>query len=183
MADEQKSVYPFNAFNFDVQIEVSGLDIKKLCEGQFSECDGLEMTMDVKTIREGGNNGKQIRLSGPVAYGQLTLKRGMTASFDLWDWFAAVVNDPALRADAEVVLLAPGGAAERARFVLSRCVPVKLKAPPLNGTTGLLAIEEFQLAYESLTLKPPQGGAGAPRGVGISASVSVSVSAGASFGI
>ena len=74
--------------------------------------------MEVKTIREGGNNGRQIRLTGPVAYGQLTLKRGMTASFDLWDWFAARVTDPRLRADAEVVLFAADGETERARFVL-----------------------------------------------------------------
>ena len=38
-----------------------------LCSAAFAECDGLEMTMDVKTIREGGNNGAQIRLTGPVS--------------------------------------------------------------------------------------------------------------------
>ena len=34
------------------------------------ECDGLEMTMDVKTIREGGNNAAQVRLFGAVNYGR-----------------------------------------------------------------------------------------------------------------
>src|SRR5215212_5558403 len=158
-------IYPFTAFNFAVEIEVPGVS-PKVCSAAFSECDGLEMTQEVKTIREGGNNGKQIRLSGPVAYGTLTLKRGMTASFDLWDWFAAVLNDPALRANAEVVLFAQDGTTERARFVLARCLPTKLKAPPLNGTSGTVAIEEFQLVYESLTPKPPKGGAGAAPGAG-----------------
>lgn len=109
--------------------------------------------MDVKTIREGGNNGKQIRLTGPLNFGQLTLKRGMTETFDLWHWFDLMLTQPDLRADAEVVLLAADGKTERARFVLSRCVPAKLKAPPLNAKDGTIAIEEFQLAYESLTLK------------------------------
>ena len=186
-------IYPFTAFNFAVEIEVPGVS-PKVCSAAFSECDGLEMTQEVKTIREGGNNGKQIRLSGPVAYGTLTLKRGMTASFDLWDWFAAVLNDPALRANAEVVLFAQDGTTERARFVLARCLPTKLKAPPLNGTSGTVAIEEFQLVYESLTLKPPRGGAGAAPGAGgpgfgfgaslsASASVSVGGGAGASVGV
>jgi phage tail-like protein len=151
-------VYPFTAFNFAVEINVPDIN-PKVCNASFAECDGLEMTMDVKTIREGGNNGRQIRLTGPLNFGQLTLKRGMTASFDLWDWFSAMLERPRLRADAEVVLFAPDGTTERARFILSRCVPVKLKAPVLNAKDGLVAIEELQLAYESLTLRRPTGGA------------------------
>jgi phage tail-like protein len=146
--------YPFTAFNFSVEINVPDISPKAV-NASFSECDGLEMTMDVKTIREGGNNGKVLRLAGPVNYAQLTLKRGMTASFELWDWFGAVLDDPSLRADAEVVLFAPDHHTERARFVLSRCLPVKLKAPPLNARDGMVAIEELQLAYESLRLKRP----------------------------
>ena len=145
-------VAPFTAFNFSVEIDVPGVS-SRVCSASFSECDGLEATMEVKTIREGGNNVTQIRLTGPLAYGQLTLKRGMTATFDLWDWMAAVSTQPALRADGEVVVLAPDGRTERARFLLSRCVPVKLKAPPLNAKDGMVAVEELQLAYESLTLK------------------------------
>jgi phage tail-like protein len=93
------------------------------------------------------------------------LKRGMTATFDLWDWFSMMLTNAALRADAEVVVFAPDRpanrttdrATERARFILARCLPVKLKAPALNAKDGLVAIEELQLAYESLTLKPPTG--------------------------
>jgi hypothetical protein len=38
-------------------------------------------------------------------------------------------------------------------FLLTRCVPVKLKAPALNAAAGGVAIEELQLAYEALELK------------------------------
>ncbi len=154
---EETVHYPFTAFNFAVEIRVPGVS-EQVCHASFAECDGLEMTMEVKTIREGGNNGKQLRLAGPVGYGQLILKRGMTANFDLWDWFAAVLADPRLRADATVVLLGADGRAEQALFVLSRCLPAKLKAPALNAKDGMVAIEELQLAYETLTLKRPSGG-------------------------
>ena len=146
---------PFTAFNFAVELNVEPVS-KQVCSAAFSECDGLEMTMEVKTIKEGGNNGAQIRLAGLVGYGQLTLKRGMTANFDLWDWFAGVVRDPSLRADGEVVLLGPDRS-ERARFLLRRCLPLKLKAPALNAKDGMVAIEELQLAYESLTLRRAEG--------------------------
>ncbi len=149
---------PFTTFNFSVEIKVPGLT-QQVCSASFSECDGLEMTMEVKTIREGGNNGKQIRLAGPLAYGQLTLKRGMTNTFDLWKWFNATVANSALRAEtAEVVVFAADGKTVQARFVLERCIPVKLKAPALNAKDGAVAIEELQLAYESLSLKLPEGG-------------------------
>lgn len=154
---QETVLHPFTAFNFSVEIHVPDLN-PKLCNASFSDCDGLEMTLDVKTIREGGNNGQQIRLTGPLGFGQLTLKRGMTATFDLWDWFEAVLRNPRLRADAEVVMFAENGTTERARFVLSRCLPVKLKAPTLNARDGMVAVEELQLAYQSLTLKRPSGG-------------------------
>lgn len=169
--------YPFNAFNFAVEINVQGVS-STVCNAAFSDCDGLEMTMDVKTVREGGNNGEQLRLTGPASYALLTLRRGMTATFDLWDWFAAVVANPSLRADAEVVVFASDGKTERVRFLLKRCLPAKLKAPGLNARDGIVAIEEMQLAYESLTLKRP----GDSDGSGFGAGASMGASAGAPFG-
>ena len=60
-------IYPFTAFNFAVEIEVPDLS-PEVCSAAFAECDGLEMTMDVKTIREGGNNTQQVRLTGAVFF-------------------------------------------------------------------------------------------------------------------
>jgi phage tail-like protein len=159
---------PFAAYNFEVQIEVPGLGGTALCEGQFSECDGLEMNMDVKTIREGGNNTAQIRLLGPVNYGTVTLKRGMTSqSFDLWDWFDAQqhATPRELRADYRgnvTIVLKGADRAETARYLLRRCLLTKLKAPAMNAKDGLLAVEELQLSYQSLSIEAPgEGGGGA----------------------
>lgn len=145
-------VYPFTAFNFSVEIAVPDISVSKICQAEFSECDGLEMTMDIKTIREGGNNTKQIRFAGPMSYGSLTLKRGMTSDdFDLWRWFKAVQLNPTLRVDADIILLSENRQ-PRVRFKLERCIPIKLKAPPLNAKDGMVAVEELQLAYESLSI-------------------------------
>ena len=149
------SARPFTTFNFLVEVKVDGVS-ERVAAAAFSEVDGLEMTMEVKTIREGGRNTGPVHLTGGVSYGQLTLKRGMTANQDFWKWFEAVAGGRrGLRADAEVVMLAPDGAAERARFKLTGCLPVKLKMPALNAKDGILAIEEMQLAYETLSIRPP----------------------------
>lgn len=157
-ADPSAAAAPFSAFNFAVEITVQGVVNGLVCNAAFAECDGLEVTHEVKTLRQGGANDRQIRLPGPVAFGTLTLKRGMTERFDLWRWFRAVQADPRVRAEVTVVLFAADHTTERARFLLTRCLPVKLKAPSLNAKDGPVAIEEFQLAYETLDIAPPQGG-------------------------
>jgi phage tail-like protein len=164
-AASETVLYPFTAFNFLVEIQVEGLT-SRLYNAAFSECDGLDMTMEVKTIREGGNNGAQIRLLGPMTYSQVTLKRGMTDSFDIWDWFKAVLEADAtalrtrLRGNGQVTLLAADGKTPKVQFKLTGCVPVKVKAPALNAKEGTIAIEELQMAYESLSLERPAAGGG-----------------------
>ena len=159
-----QGMYPFTAFNFTVEINVPAIGTK-LYNAAFSDCDGLDMTMDVKTIREGGNNTQQIRMVGPVNYGTVTLKRGMTSTLDLWDWFDAQQHGTPtqlrtdLRGDVEVVIMSSDHNTEMVRFILKKCLLIKLKAPTLNAKDGGIAIEEMQLTYESMTLKRPQGGA------------------------
>lgn len=145
---------PFTAFNFQVELYLPGQG-DPLCSAAFAECDGLEMNMAPKTIREGGNNIQPIHLLGPVSYGQLSLKRGMTSALDLWNWFEQVQrpNGRSARATGEVTLLAGDGATEQVRFVLTGCLPIKVKAPALNAKDGLVAIEEMQIVYETLAIK------------------------------
>ena len=138
---------PFSALHFRVEIRLPGA-AEPLCEAAFAECDGMEMSFDVKSLLEGGDAGSRRLLAGPASFGEVTLRRGMTESFDLWDW----CGDPSVRADARVVMLGEGGE-ERARFRLARCLPVRLKAPRLDALSGVVAIEELTLACESLTLE------------------------------
>jgi phage tail-like protein len=148
---------PFSAYNFRVEILLPGSHAP-LCDAAFAECDGLELGFDVRTVREGGDNARQRLLAGPVSYGEVTLRRGMTASFDLWDWCGAVMRDPSLRADVRIIMLAPDGASEQVRWRLARCLPVRLKAPRLDAKDGVVAIEELQLACEALALERPGAG-------------------------
>jgi phage tail-like protein len=153
--------YPYHAFHFDIQVEVTGPQAgltNPLCQAAFSECDGLEMTMEPKTYREGGNNAQQVRLVGPVNYGTLTLKRGMTSNLDLWKWFTAVATTAGrgAKANATVRILdptsTPSAPKVQIKFQLTGCLPIKIKAPALNAKDGQVAIEEMQIAYTSLAI-------------------------------
>jgi phage tail-like protein len=152
-----QNVRPFTSFNFLVLIEVKGVtkNNSQVCSASFAECDGLEMTMEPKTIREGGRNTGPVHLAGPLSYGQLTLKRGMTSNFDLWNWFEKMARDgqTGYRTAATIVMRG-ADQTDQAVFQLSGCLPIKLKAPSLNAKDGIVAIEEIQIAYETLFLKP-----------------------------
>ncbi len=142
---------PFTAFNFRVEIMLPGA-AEPLCEAAFAECDGMEMRFDVRALQEGGDRAGRHLLAGPASFGEVTLRRGMTASLDLWKWCSAVQHDPSLRADARVVMLA-GEGEPRAVFRLRGCLPARLRAPRLDAVDGIVAVEELQIACESLALE------------------------------
>lgn len=159
--------HPFTTFNFRLELSY-GEGGQPICDAEFAECDGLEVSLEPKTIREGGNNGRPIHLVGPVSYGQLSLKRGMTSDFGLWEWFEAVQKGDGhgIRASGEVAMKAADRNTDQVRFALTGCLPIKLKAPALNAKDGQVAIEEMQVAYECLSRVPPSGGAGGGEGGG-----------------
>lgn len=153
--------YPLINFRFEVKLIIAnpqrfGLT-SSLCGGQFSELDGLDMTSEVKTVREGGNNLSQIHLVGPLTYGNLTLKRGMTTNLDLWKWFKAaaggVADGRGTMAQGSVEIRDAANTPQLL-FELADCLPVKIKGPAFNAKDGAVAIEEMQIAYGSFTVKP-----------------------------
>lgn len=140
---------PLTTFNFDVLIDLPGSEA--FVDASFSECDGIEMSIETKTIREGGNNTRQIHLVGPMSYGQLTLKRGVTSDLSLWvEWFDEVHNDLSRRATVTIEVLSSDGTHVTTRYKLTGCLPTKIRAPGLSAKDGAVAIEEMQLAYETL---------------------------------
>ncbi len=149
---------PFTTFRFSFEVGLTKMPggSALLCAGAFSEIDGLEMSIEPKTFREGGRNSGPVHLLGPTGYGQVTLKRGMTENFDLWRWFRYVTSPQhrGVRPDADLVILSSDGTHDDARFRLERVLPVKIKAPGLNAKEGQIAIEEMQVVYERLYVQP-----------------------------
>ena|SRR3989442_5267155 len=157
---------PFTTFRFSFEVRIEkmpGHEGAMICAGTFSEIDGLEMSIEPKTFREGGRNAGPVHLIGPTGYGQVTLKRGMTENFDLWRWFKYVTSagHRGVRPNADVVIQSSDGTRTDASFRLERVMPVKIKAPGLNAKEGQIAIEEMQLVYERLLVQPETKSAGA----------------------
>ncbi|HEV7758356.1 MAG TPA: phage tail protein [Acidimicrobiales bacterium] len=175
-------VDPFTAFNFEVVLglvaPVPGVG-SPVCEGAFSECDGLQLELEPKTVVQGGATDAVTQLMGQGRAGQLTLRRGMTARADLWAWMAAAsVPGRDVRADGRIVLYDAAHEVQ-ATFLLSGCLPVRVRGPGLNAQTGLVAVEELGLAVGHLALAGGGAAGGLTIGAGVVASAGVSLSAGA----
>lgn len=177
---------PFTAFRFEVVLTLNapipGIT-EPLCNAAFSDCSGLDMTMEPKTITQGGANTRAYHQPGPVTYGRLTLKRGMTANLQLWDWFAAAARPGRdTKAQGQITMMDSGGT-PCIIFMIEDCLPVKMTAPALDAKGGQIAIEELQLVYGMMTVRPAEqsgGSLGVENGAGASASLSVSGGAGVS---
>ena len=78
-------------------------------------------------------------LTGVTKPSQLTLRRGMTSSVDLWAWMAAAsLPGRPVTANGQITML-DGAGSTQARFLLAGCLPVRLRGPALNAQTGILA--------------------------------------------
>jgi phage tail-like protein len=134
---------PVLAFCFAVEIgslQVAG----------FSEVSGLQAEIEVQEYREGGVNGYVHKRAGPVKYASnLTLKKGITDSTELWSWYRDVMNGRIQRKQVDVVLMNSAGE-ERRRWKLHNAYPVKWTGPDMKAATSEVAVETLELAHEGL---------------------------------
>jgi phage tail-like protein len=149
---------PLQVFRFDVTFRrdsitgtASGTPVA-LCSGAFAECTGLEATMEPKVIKAGGRNYGPAQRVGQVTFATVILKRGMTTTRDLWNWFQLVAGGAyAYRLSAEITMQNADGTPVLT-WVLARALPVKFKAADLNARGTEIGIEELHLAHEGLSL-------------------------------
>jgi phage tail-like protein len=178
---------PFTSFRFEVVLDLDqptdGLS-SPLCDAAFAECDGLEMSMEPKTVESASVTNRQQHLIGPVKYGQVTLKRGMTTNLQLWQWFAQGTRPGSvLTAHGQITMWDSDGT-PAVQYTLEGCLPVKMRAPSLNAREGLVAVEELSLVVSKLSVAlPGSGGLGLSVGIGVSAGISVGGSIGVSAGL
>jgi phage tail-like protein len=175
MSPAETDLWPFNVFRFRVDFHIQDLKNHdkngniKLCSGAFSECTGLDATMEPKVIKEGGLNYGANQRVGPVSFGTVVLKRGMTRTRDMWKWFSMVGGGGyAYRLGVDIVMLdlpearQQDGSEKPPRSALTiklyRALPVKFRSADLNALGGsTIAIEEIHLAHEGMTMVTTNG--------------------------
>ncbi len=154
----------FVPFRFEVSL-VHGGSGTLLCKGYFSEVSGLEMTMEPKAISEGGRNWGELQRVGQTRFSPIVLKRGVTDSTDLFNWFDAVTRGANYdyRLDGTIAVKgaevdSSGVAQTILTWNLSGILATRFKSADLSSTASQVAIEELTLVHEGLTLGQAAGG-------------------------
>jgi phage tail-like protein len=142
---------PLYAFNFQLSFEDPDGDVD-VYDGAFSECTGLEGTMEPKVIKEGGRNHGVVQLAGPVTFATVVLKRGISTTTQLYDWFSRVsLGDYGYRRTVYITLLDVTGSTVTT-WQLDQALPIKIKVADFNAKASDVGIEELHLAHQGLTL-------------------------------
>lgn len=127
----------------------------------FSECTGLEMTLDTEDYEEGGNNGTVLKFPKRHKWGDITLRKGVTRNQELFDWYYAFTQGVTKRKDGLIMLMNERGEPHTV-WKFRRGLPVKYVAPQLNAQESRVAVETISIAHEGIVL---MGGAAGLAGV------------------
>lgn len=146
---------PYSQFNFLVDL---GAGDTNAPQAGFQEVSGLGMEITVAEYRN-GNEPENIprKINGLYKVPDVTLKRGVIGSLDLYDWIKIVreggqsEDDGALR-NVTIQLQNEDHSAIVMTWELKRARPIKYTGPSLSAKGTDVAIDELVLSCENIVM-------------------------------
>jgi len=121
--------------------------IDSLPLGNFSKCEGLKASYDMKAYEEGGQNGYVHQLPGRIKYESITLTRPIDAqSKAVSAWFASF-RVAVRRANAQITVMDVAGN-DVMDWTLSGVVPVSWSAGSADAAGNGVMTETLVLSHE-----------------------------------
>jgi|688.fasta_scaffold00258_43 phage tail-like protein len=143
--------YPYGAFNYLVNLNSSNIDSESVLGG-FSDVSGIGTEMTIAEYRTGVDALNHVRkIPGIHKVSDVTLKRGIVNSIDLWQWISQVrKTGPAAKREVVITLRDEAGSPVQS-WKLRGVVPMKYTGPTLAAKGGGdVAMEELVLSAEEL---------------------------------
>lgn len=135
---------PLVGFNFSI-------DIEGVITGFFTECSGLGSETEVTEHKIVGPSGQEIvrKIPGRLKWGDITLKRGITANMDFWDWRKMVEDGDvaSARKNGSIVMYDQEGT-EVARWNFEAGWPSKISGPQTKSDSNEIGVEELTIVHE-----------------------------------
>ena len=133
------------------------IDVQGKIRGYFTECSGIGSEHEVIEHKVVDEKGREVimKLPGRLKWENITLKRGITNTMDIWDWRDEVVRgkvDDARRNGS--IIMFDQSLKEVARWNFERAWPVKVSGPAVKADSNEFAIEELVITHEYLYRAP-----------------------------
>lgn len=147
MATDALTGDPLVSFNF--MVEISGV-----ITGYFQEASGLGSESEViehKIMAPGAKESIVRKVPGRLKWGDIVLKRGITASMDFYDWRKQVEDGKVegARKDGSVVMYDQAHA-EVARWNFTKGWPSKISGPSVKADGNDIGVEELTIVHEGI---------------------------------
>lgn len=122
--------------------------------GFFTECSGIGSESEVtdhKAVDSGGKPFVQ-KEPGRMKWTDVSLKRGITNTMDVWDWRQQVVEGKIkdARKNCSIIMYSLDGTAV-ARWDFVNAWPSKVTGPSLKADSNDLGVEEMTIVHEGMT--------------------------------
>lgn len=133
--------------NFRFRVVIDGIQA-----AAFADATIPDMTTEAVDYREGTDTPHSRKLSGLTKFGNITLKRGLTDSMDLYNWRKAVVEKGALknRKSLSIILIDEEGN-DKAQWDIVEAWPVKYDVSALSAKGNEVSIESIELVHEGVS--------------------------------
>lgn len=142
---------PYVQFNFLVNLGDGNTEGP---EAGFQEISGIGMEVSVVEYRNGNDKENSVRkLTGLNKCHDVTLKRGVIGSLNLYKWLDQIRNgDPNAYRTVVIQLQSEDHSTVIQEWILKRARIIKHTSGPLNAKGTDVAMEELVLAYERLEM-------------------------------
>jgi len=143
---------PYGQFNFLVDLGTGNTNGP---QAGFQEVSGIGMEVTVAEYRPGNSKENSVmKITGLNKASDVTMKRGMIGSLDLYQWLNQIRNGDAnsLRT-ITVSLMSEDHTQVVQTFRLLRARIIKHTSGPLNAKGTDVALEELVVAYERLEME------------------------------
>lgn len=118
----------------------------------FSECSGVDATMEIQDYKEGGVNDRVLKFATRASHSNITLKHGVIYLYDdLWSWHNDWVKGKGKRKDGLIVLQDEAHRPAKI-WKFKRGIPTKWVGPSMNAMQNNVAIESLEIAHEGLIM-------------------------------
>jgi phage tail-like protein len=145
---------PYGAFNFIVALGgAQGDGSEGSVIGGFSDCSGLGFDITYAEYRNGNEKFNTVRkIPNTHKVDDVTLKRGLVGSTDLFEWIKGVRDGIADPRSVTITMLDEARTSV-ATFTLRNAQPKKYTGPTFAAKGGEVAMEELHLVHEGIEYK------------------------------
>lgn len=142
--------YPAVGFHFQVNFDVNGASNT---DSRFQEVSGISSDLQVKEVKEGGENRFTHKLPVRASYPNLVLKRGLFTDSGIIKWARKAIEDLDIEPITVVVSLLSEAHEPLHTYAFYNCWPKKWEVSGFKAEDNSVVVETLELAYQYFKVK------------------------------